>query len=389
MMIRSFNIPEKLKPLIDKWNYEGKEYFLTPDNMHSYHGHKIVYAGGEDIPLSGWYAKNGDTANDYKLTRNDVEEIQQELLQYFKTTRWTLILDWHCNYQCAMCPYHGSGVLGKEDYFVDRGGQKRVVSKEEAYARIDRLAEYGIKTLSIMSAGEILLYPYWVEVSRYAHKKGMDLWTVTNGSLWTEDTVRQAVNLGYTDIRVSLDALSFDIYSKIRSNKCENFERAMKLPELLMKYGIKTNVHFVKQKENMQEVQSFLEYWKRKKVDSISIAHEFVMDGEAVISRFDHKGNEYIDGLCEAFGNMQTFTDGNTTCCCGTEAYVKESHKILEKDGCKAYIDEAITAMRKKNSYLKKLCAQCALYVPYSDEEILNGWKVSRNCERETWTRLS
>lgn len=388
-MFLSNNVPGKLQPVIDKWNLQGKVYFLNPDNMFIYNQHKIVYHGGQDIPLTGWFAKNGDAAENYMLDREDIEDIQNELLQYYKTTRWTLLLDWHCNYQCPMCPYHGNGVIEKEDYFEDRGGQKRVVSKSEAYERIDKLADYGITTLSIMSPGEILLYPYWSEVSRYAHEKGMELWTITNGSLWTEETVKEAVSLGYTNVRVSLDALSFDTYSKIRSNNKEYYEKAMKLPELLMKHGIITNVHFVKQKENMHEVEPFLEYWKKKGVDSISIANEFCFDGEVTVNKFAISEKEYIEGLCTAFGNMQTMAAGNTKCCCGSMAQLGEGEKKLEEIGCQQSIADAVREMRTENSDLRQMCRKCALYVPYTDEKIVDGWKVSVNYERETWIKIN
>ncbi len=386
-MFHGENIPKKLQPLIDKWNQEGKRYFLSPDNIFFYNKHRISYHGGHDLPTSGWFANNEGADAGYLLTKDDVMEIQRELLQHYQTTRWTLVLDWHCNYQCPMCPYHGDGVLEKDDYYVDRGGQRRVVSEEEAYERIDKLVEYGVKTLSIMSQGEILLYPYWNEVSRYAHERGMDLWTITNGSLWSEDTVKEAVSLGYKNIRVSLDALSFDTYAQIRSDKKEYYENAMKLPELLMEYGIKTNVHFVKQKENLHEVESFLEYWKKKKVDSISIANEFCYDGEVVVNKFARSQKEYIDGLCMAFGNMQTLADGNTQYCCGMDALMSEKQRKPVIDGCQVSIHDAIEAMRTENSDLRKLCSRCALYVPYNDEEIIGEWKVLRNCERETWIR--
>ncbi len=382
------NVPVKLLPVLDRWDEQGKEYYLNPNNMFQYCHHKITYHGGQDIPLSGWFACNGNATEDYLLTKSDVEEIQWELLQFYETTRWTLLLDWHCNYQCSMCPYHGDGVIEKENYFEDRGGQKRVVPKEEAFDRIDRLAEYGIKTLSIMSSGEVLLYPYWSEVSSYAHTKGMELWTITNGSLWTEETVKAAVSLGYTNIRVSLDALTFDTYAQIRSNREEHYKRAMELPELLMKYGIITNVHFVKQKENLHEVEPFIAYWKERGVNSISIANEFCYDGEEVINKFAKSDKEYIQGLCTAFGNMQTVTDGNTECCCGTLARINGSGEKLENIGCKASIKEAIEAMRDENSELRKQCRQCALYVPYTDEEVVDGWRVSRNYERETWVKI-
>ena len=388
-MFQCDNLPDKLKPLINRWNQSGKEYCLNPDNLFYYNGHKIAYHGGVDIPLSGWFASNGDVKYGYSLTKSDVEEIEQELLRHYRPDEWTLILDWHCNYRCPMCPYHGDGMADKERYFEDRGGRKKVVPKETAYERIDQLIKYGVKRLSIMSDGEILLYPYWRDVSQYAHEKGgMDLWTITNGSLWTEETVKEAVSFGYTNIRVSLDALSFKTYAKIRSTSMDYYEKAMQLPELLLKYGIHTNVHFVKQKENMHEVQPFIDYWKEKKVDSISIANQFYYDGEIVVNKFAESEKEYLDGLCTAFGNMQTLPTGDTVCCCGRDPILQEKNH-LEIIGCQKSVEEAIEEMRTENSKLRAQCRKCALYVPYSDEKIVDGWKILRNSERETWIRMA
>lgn len=388
-MLQKENVPEKLKSLVERWNRQEKEYYIGPDNLFSYNQHKIAYKGGEDIPLAGWFARNGNAPDKYVLSKRDVEDISQELLPYYKPSKWTLILDWHCNYQCPMCCYHGDGMADEEDYYKDRGGQKKVVSKEVAYERIDQLAEYGIKSLSIMSMGEILLYPYWREVSEYAHNKGMDLWTITNGSLWTEDVVQEAAAMGYTDIRVSLDTIFYETYRLIRSDKKEYYERAMKLPELLMKYGIRTNVHFVEQKENKGESQKFLEYWKEKKVDSISMAKQFYCMNDTVIDLYGEVGKDYIDGLCTAFGNMQTLPDGNTSCCCGRMYEVVREDKRLEYEGCQAIVMDAINNMRTSDSEMRRVCRRCSMYAPYSDERVIDGWKIIKNYERETWMKLS
>lgn len=388
-MFKKENVPEKLEALVERWNKQEKEYYIGPENLFSYNQHKITYKGGEDIPLTGWCASNGNTSDNYSLSKEDVEDITQELLQYYKPTKWTLILDWHCNYKCPMCCYHGDGMADDEDYYKDRGGQKKVVSKEEAFKRIDCLAEYGIKSLSIMSMGEILLYPHWKEVSVYAHNKGMDLWTITNGSLWTEDTVKEAVAMGYTDIRVSLDTISYETYKHIRSDKKEYYERAMKLPELLVKYGIRTNVHFVEQKENQDERQEFLDYWKEKKVDSISIAKQFYCEDDTVIDLHEETGKKYIEGLCTAFGNMQTLPDGYTHCCCGRMFEVTREDRKLESMGCRSVVDDAINDMRTSDSEMRKICRRCSMYVPYNDEKVVDGWKVIKNYERETWIKLS
>lgn len=390
------NVPQKLRPVIERWNNLQKRYYLGPENLFKYDTHIIKYHGGENIPRSGWCAGNGKSADDYMLTKEDVEEIQHELLKYYKPDRWTIILDWRCNYQCPMCPYHGEGwKIGDEPLSVNKDSRKQIMSIEDASVLIDQLDSHGIKKLTLMSDGEFLLYPYWREVSEYAHKKGMDLWTITNGSLWTEETCREFAELGYTNIRVSLDALSFDTYAKIRSGRKDYYDNAIKLPENLMKYGITTNVHFVKQKENLHEVERFLEYWKEKKVNSISIANEFYYEQDKVKNKLENTKKEYLGGVCQAFGNMETLANGNTVYCCGMDAVSgsmdrddeSANNKFL-KDCYNDLVSDAIFQMRDEYSQLRNLCHNCALYVPYHDEKIVDQWKVTITSERETWMRI-
>lgn len=123
-------------------------------------------------------------------------------------------------------------------------------------------------------------------------------------------------------------------------------------------------------------------------MNSISIANQFSFENEVTVNTFAKSEKDYIKGLCTAFGNMQTFAAGNTKCCCGTVSQTDRDEDKLEIVGCQPLIDKAIQEMRAENSDLRKLCLQCALYVPYSDETIIDGWKVSKNPERETWTRI-
>lgn len=126
-----------------------------------------------------------------------------------------------------------------------------------------------------------------------------------------------------------------------------------------------------------------------KKVDSISIAKQFYCEDDTVIDLHEETDKEYLEGLCTAFGNMQTLPDGNTHCCCGRMYEVTREERKLESMGCQSVVDDAINDMRTSESEMRKICRRCSMYVPYNDEKIVNGWKVIKNYERETWIKLS
>ena len=184
------------------------------------------------------------------------------MLQSYKPTSWSLLLDWRCIYTCPMCPFHGEGYTG--DYWKNRQKQRTVVPLETAKWRIDLLKHYGASHLSLISSGEIFLYPYWKDVADYAKDLGFSLGTTTNGAMITPELCQELIKHGFTNISVSHDAITFETYKQVRSADRKNFEAAMKAPEMLTDAGLKVNVHFVQQDANIHEKQQYIDMWKNQ-----------------------------------------------------------------------------------------------------------------------------
>lgn len=218
-----------------------------------------------DKRAGAWFARNYDLNQPGKipeLSLKQIEDIATHLINFFIPKSWAIILDYRCNYKCPMCPFQGQGYSG--DYWVERTSQKRIVSKEEAFAIIDKLAYNNVKRVTLTSPGELFLYPYWEEVSKYAVSKGLIVSTITNGSMIDAEMCERMKAVGITEVSVSLDALSQDIYEKVRSSNKKHYEAAVNAPLLLKKTGFRVNTHFVRQTENLKEKDEFIKYWTKK-----------------------------------------------------------------------------------------------------------------------------
>jgi MoaA/NifB/PqqE/SkfB family radical SAM enzyme len=397
------NVPKSLEPVVNRWLAEQRDFYLGPENLFRFDQHPIRYLANPDISTQpgAWCCDNRARRDEpiRDLTPKEVQEIAMELARHYRPLRWTISLDYHCNYDCPMCPYHGTGYEGEEekfqDYWEKHASQKRVVSKEEAFETIDILKENGIQILSLQSAGELFLYPHWKEVALYAGSKGFKLWGITNGSLADEKACQILQQAGFTDMRVSLDAVSFEVYSQIRSRRREFYDRAMRAPLLLQQHGIKVNVHFVKQAQNLHERDAFLNHWKQTEVDSISIANQFVYSADGCANKFapEEKPPRFIHGLCTKYGNFASWHDGTIIPCCGaTPIYTDNPDHLLPKltlkqGNFKECVETMNQLMSQADSPFRKICATCSLYTAYSTEKRVDGWVVNVNPERETWTR--
>ena len=166
-----------------------------------------------------------------------------------------------CNARCIMCPREKmkrpQGVLDPDLY-------KKVL--DEAIAA-------GADKVSLENYGETFLDPYIFERAAYARSKGMEVYTITNGSLLTEESCESIIKF-FNKIRISLYGMSKDVYDKIHrglsfETVTGNIERLFRARE---KYrsNIKIELYFLLMKENEHQMKAFLDKYE-KTADAVSI----------------------------------------------------------------------------------------------------------------------
>ena len=109
-----------------------------------------------------------------------------------------------CNLQCVHC-YSNS-----RD--IEYPGE---LDTAEGKALIDDLAAFGAPAL-LLSGGEPLMRPDFIDLARYAVRKGMRVSVSTNGTLITEDMAREFREIGLAYVGISFDGVG-DTHSRFRT----------------------------------------------------------------------------------------------------------------------------------------------------------------------------
>lgn len=165
----------------------------------------------------------------------------------------------HCNLKCKMC-YHS---------ITSEKVVKHNVSLETIKEIIKQCKELGIPSVEMGSGAECTLHPEIKEILKiFKTSGGMDHILITNGTLLTEELINLILDLKIERFMISVDAATAETYKKIRGGDFERLENNInKFLELRNKRNLKTPIlrlSFVKQEDNIHEVNAFLEKWKDK-----------------------------------------------------------------------------------------------------------------------------
>ena len=167
-----------------------------------------------------------------------------------------------CNASCIMCPREkmkrSQGVMDMELY-------KRV---------LDEAVLAGAKQVSLENYGETFLDPLIFERAKYAKSKGLEVLTITNGSLLDEEKCNNILKY-FDTIRISMYGITRDTFEKIHrglkfKEVKENTERLLRMREESKQKKPKIEMYFLLMKENEHEMDEFIKQYKNK-VDALSV----------------------------------------------------------------------------------------------------------------------
>ena len=178
--------------------------------------------------------KNG---SDYPLRPADMKNVVLRL----ETTNI-------CNHACAFCPNHK---LVRKRKFIERNLAKRVIS--EAY-------EMGVRRGGFFIMGEPLLCEDTLEYYRYAKEMGYEfLFLTTNGSLATEEKIREIFASGVSSLKFSINGGNAETYKLTHGR--DDYEKAMAALRYAHEYRDKNNINcrilssYIVTKENVSEIK--------------------------------------------------------------------------------------------------------------------------------------
>lgn len=170
---------------------------------------------------------------------------------------WNLIR--RCNLTCKHC-YATS---------ADRDFPGELNTRD-VFRVMDNLKSFSVPVL-IFSGGEPLMRPDIFEISHRANELGFYVGLSTNGTLITDDNIRDIVDVGYNYVGISIDGKR-ETHDRFR-RKQGAFDEALRGIRLCRDAGIKVGLRFTLTQDNQQDLPSLLQLMDDENIDKFYLSH--------------------------------------------------------------------------------------------------------------------
>jgi len=243
-------------------------------------------------------------------TRLEVRHLRDVLIfpQYFQ-----LETVYACNSRCTMCSINWDN------------GKSAKLNVQLFDKFVDEVKEYSnwVKAICLQGAGEPTLDTQLPERVKRLKDAGIKkVYFSTNGQLLNQELTQKLINSGLDDLRISFDAITPEIYKKIRPNL--NFETVMTnaLNAIQLRDAINPKMvirmRLVILDENKHEVPKWLAFWENKlsehdlaeAVPSHTFGNQWKAESDESISQFADKP------CLSLFSTMILDSDGIAGLCC-------------------------------------------------------------------------
>lgn len=303
-------------------------------------------------------AKERKQSIEYRDYQNDWITNPQHKIVNDGPIQLDIELNTTCNYQCKMC-FHSFDPPKPE-----------IMPLRDVKMLIDQAIEIGVKSLKLNYRGEPLLYPYLVEVVQYAKTQGiLETLINTNGSLLTPDYAKKLIKAGLGKIIFSVDGFLPETYAKIRcggtlENVIQNIGTLLGLRQIHGYENPIVRVQIVRQEDNEDEIEKFIEFWSDNRADEVAI--EDCKDYAGKVRDDTPLPHWYCSQLWQ---RMFILADGTILPCCramegGNQSlYILGNYKDIQlKDAWKG---NKLTLLRKAHregmSHSIEMCQRCGL----------------------------
>lgn len=215
-----------------------------------------------------------------------------------------------CNLRCSMC-FQSDKALP-----VSKTTKVNFMAMDTFRKIVDECAQNAIPALKLSWRGEPTLHKDFLEMIKYAKSKGiLEVTTLTNGTLMSEDMCRGIVDARLDQLVVSIDGITKETYEKVRIGA--DYDKVLKNLNTLLAIRGRARKPFIRLQYtesdiNRHETAQFYEYWNGK-VDEISISYckEFGSPQK------EDANSTPIHSYCcpQLFQRLIIMTDGTVTVC--------------------------------------------------------------------------
>lgn len=189
---------------------------------------------------------------------------------------WNLLR--RCNLACKHCYTNSTD----RDYPDE-------LTLPEIFSVLDDLKTYGVRVL-IISGGEPLLHPHWAAVAARAKEFGFYVGLSTNGTLMSEDQVREIERLKLDYVGISLDGLGA-VHDTFR-RKVGAFADAFRAIQLCQAAQIKVGIRYCLTQETFSDLPRLLDWVSEWRISKFYLSH------------LNYSGRGETNHKMDAFHNM-------------------------------------------------------------------------------------
>ena len=144
------------------------------------------------------------------------------------------------------------------------------LSTEQVFTVMDDLKNYGVPVL-ILSGGEPLLRPDIFEISRRAKEMGFYVGLSSNGTLITNENIKDIADVNYDYVGISIDGVreTHDVFRQMQGG----FDAAMNGIRLCRDHNLKIGMRFTITQDNAEQLPDLLEIMEQERIDKFYLSH--------------------------------------------------------------------------------------------------------------------
>ena len=182
------------------------------------------------------------TGLDLPLLSPRQEEFKPFLIAWNLTKR--------CNLRCAHCYLSA----GERD-----AGSIDELTTEECYRVVDEMVRVNPASILVLTGGEPLLRRDLPKIARYATTKGMMVVVGTNGTLLTDEKIRELLDAGVMGVSISVDSLDHSNHDTFRRLPGA-LKGALSGIDACRRNGLQFQVHTTASSMNYDEIPSIMDF---------------------------------------------------------------------------------------------------------------------------------
>lgn len=244
------------------------------------------------------------------------EKAPPEMIQIYPTNL--------CNLKCIFCYQR----LDEYDY-------TNVVSDERWFQITKEICEMDVKRILISGGGEPLCTPeLTIRIMEIVKSYGLEGRMINNGTLWTTETIRKTVEIGWDGITFSVDASNAGMHDKLRgvdgsfSQIIKNIKLFNKIKKELGKNKPVLELTSVLCKNNYKEVIGMVELARSLSIKHVNIEPVCVNNEE--VKKIKLNENERKEFLLKIIPKAEQLAQKYEIC---TNFDVLKDVKFIEKTG--------------------------------------------------------